>query len=131
MQELGLALGEPLALQPRPGHFRAVAVAAGIVGDTLVRAVLRSVSTGPPSAAVAAGFPIADMTFNSARPTWTRVLAFRQAAPWARGKTSATSRRGRAMRPWSGGRRSAQARLTPSRSSGLLMSRIVLTATRV
>src|SRR5271166_4587355 len=43
------------------------------------------------------------MTFNWARLTCP-ALAFRHAAPWAR-KTSATSRRGRATRPWSGGRR--------------------------
>src|SRR5271165_4097802 len=46
------------------------------------------------------------MTFSWPRLTWP-ALALRHAAPWAR-KTSATSRRGRAMRPRSGGRRSAR-----------------------
>src|SRR5258707_11731791 len=46
------------------------------------------------------------MTFSWPRPTWP-ALALRHAAPWAR-KTSATSRRGRPMRPQSGGRRSAR-----------------------
>ena len=63
-------------------------------------------STWPPSAAVRQ-VSIADMTFSWARLTWP-ALALRHAAPWAR-KTSATSRRrGRAMRPRSGGRRSAR-----------------------
>src|SRR5271156_12449 len=44
------------------------------------------------------------MTFSWLRLTWP-ALALRHAAPWAR-KTSATSRRGRATRPWSGGLRS-------------------------
>src|SRR5208337_3526603 len=44
------------------------------------------------------------MTFNWARLTCP-ALAFRHAAPWAR-KTSATSRGGRATRPWSARRRS-------------------------
>src|SRR5271157_65268 len=43
------------------------------------------------------------MTFNWSRLTCP-ALAFRHAAPWAR-KTSATSRGGRATRPWSAGRR--------------------------
>src|SRR6516162_116913 len=62
-------------------------------------------SMWPPSAAVRQ-VSIADITFN-----WVRLacpaLALRHAAPWAR-KTSATSRRGRATRPRSGGRRSAR-----------------------
>src|SRR5271167_1252378 len=62
-------------------------------------------STCPPSAAVRQ-VSIADMTFNWPRLTWP-ALALRHAAPWTR-KTSATSRRGRAMRPWSGGRLSAR-----------------------
>src|SRR5271166_2021152 len=62
-------------------------------------------STCPPSAAVRQ-VSIADMTFSWPRLTWP-ALALRHAAPWAR-KTSATSRRGRAMRPRSGGRRSAR-----------------------
>ena len=62
-------------------------------------------STCPPSAAVRQ-VSIADMTFSWPRPTWP-ALALRHAAPWAR-KTSATSRRGRPMRPQSGGRRSAR-----------------------
>ena len=72
---------------------------------------------------------IADMTFSWPRLTWP-ALALRHAAPWAR-KTSATSRRRprHAARGQAGGDRLA--RLTPSRSSGLLTSRIVLTATRV
>src|SRR5271166_4606031 len=45
------------------------------------------------------------MTFIWPRLTWP-ALALRHTGPWAR-KTSATSRRGRAMRPWSGGWRSA------------------------
>src|SRR5271154_2470341 len=61
-------------------------------------------STWPPSAEVRQ-VSIADMTFSWPRLTWP-ALALRHAAPWAR-KTSATSRRGRAMRPRSGGRRSA------------------------
>src|SRR5271165_3260423 len=60
-------------------------------------------STCPPSAEVRQ-VSIADMTFIWPRLTWP-ALALRHAAPWAR-KTSATSRRGRAMRPWSGGPRS-------------------------
>src|SRR6516225_9605504 len=62
-------------------------------------------STWPPSAEVRQ-LVIADITFNWARLAWP-ALTFRQAAPWAR-KTSAPSRGGRAMRPWSGGRRSAR-----------------------
>src|SRR5208283_2975880 len=61
-------------------------------------------ATCPPSAEVRQ-VSIADMTFNWPRLTWP-ALALRHAAPWAR-KTSATSRRGRAML-WSGGRRSAR-----------------------
>src|SRR5713101_5824390 len=61
--------------------------------------------TWPPSAAVRQR-SIADMTFIWPRLTWP-ALALRHAAPWAR-KTSATSRRGRPMRPRSGGRRSAR-----------------------
>src|SRR6478736_9879457 len=60
-------------------------------------------STCPPSAEVRQ-VSIADITFNWARLSWP-ALALRHAAPWAR-KTSATSRRGRATRPWSGGLRS-------------------------
>src|SRR6516164_8584456 len=60
-------------------------------------------STWPPSAAVRQ-VSIADIAFN-----WARLrcpaLALRHSAPWGR-KTSATSREGRATRPWSGGRRS-------------------------
>src|SRR5271169_4962198 len=59
-------------------------------------------STCPPSAAVRQ-VSIADMTFSWPSLTWP-TLALRHAGPWAR-KTSATSRRGRATRPWSGGRR--------------------------
>ena len=71
---------------------------------------------------------IADMTFSWPRLIWP-ALALRHAAPWAR-KMSATSRRGRGTRTCqAGGDRLA--RLIPSRSSGLLMSRTVLTATRV
>ena len=62
-------------------------------------------STWPPSAAVRQ-VSIADMTFNWARLT-RPALALRHAAPWAR-MTSATSRRGRATRPRSGGRRSTR-----------------------
>src|ERR1700760_2758727 len=62
-------------------------------------------STCPPSAAVRQ-VSIADITFNWARLRWP-ALALRHAAPWAR-KTSATSRRGRAMRRRSGGRGSAR-----------------------
>src|SRR5260370_23659601 len=62
-------------------------------------------ATCPPRAAVRQ-LSIADMTFSWLRLTWP-ALALRHAAPWAR-KTSATSRRGGAMRPWSGGRRSAR-----------------------
>src|SRR5580692_1499154 len=61
-------------------------------------------STCPPSAEVRQ-VSIADITFNWARLRWP-ALALRHAAPWAR-KTSATSRRGRAMRRRSGGRGSA------------------------
>src|SRR5271166_6507724 len=60
-------------------------------------------STCPPSAAVRQ-LSIADMTFIWPRLTWPS-LALRHAAPRAR-KTSATSRRGRATRPQSGGPRS-------------------------
>ena len=87
-------------------------------------------STWPPSAAVRQ-VSIADMTFSWPRLTWP-ALALRHAAPWAR-KTSATSRLDPGAAPCglsqAGGDRFA--RLTPSRSSGLLMSRTVLTATRV
>src|SRR6478736_5448211 len=62
-------------------------------------------STCPPSAEVRQ-VSIADITFNWARLRWP-ALALRHAAPWAR-KTSATSRKGRAMRARSGGRRSAR-----------------------
>src|SRR4029077_14386765 len=60
-------------------------------------------STCPPSAEVRQ-VSIADITFNWARLRWP-AWAWRHAAPWAR-KTSATSRRGRAIR--SGGRGSAR-----------------------
>ena len=65
-QELRLAFFEPL---PRRGAlaFRAVAVAAGIIGDAFVRAVLAR-STWPPSAEVQQ-LSIADITFSWARPT--------------------------------------------------------------
>jgi hypothetical protein len=56
-------------------------------------------------------------------------LALRQAAPWAR-KMSATSRGGRGARAYQAGGDRVP-RLIPSRSNGLLMSRTVLTATRV
>src|SRR5580658_6211315 len=62
-------------------------------------------STWPPSAEVRQ-VSIADITFSWPRLTWP-ALALRHAVPWAR-KMSATSRRGRAMRPRSGGRRSAR-----------------------
>ena len=78
-QEFGLAVFEPL---PRRGGLalRAVAVAAGIVGDALVRAVLAAL-TWPPSAAVRQ-VSIADMTFSWPRLIWP-ALALRHAAPWA------------------------------------------------
>src|SRR5271167_716594 len=92
-------------------------------------------TTWPPSAAVRQ-FSIADITFNWPRLTWP-ALASRQAGPWPR-KISATSRARRATRS---GRQAGAlgsagllagilARFKPSRSSGLVTSRIVLTATR-
>jgi acetaldehyde dehydrogenase (acetylating) len=90
--------------------------------------IVASISSKSAGAAVRQ-VSIADMTFNWPRLTWP-ALALRHAAPWAR-KMSATSRRGRATkaRRQAGGGRLA--RLTPSRSNGLVTSRIVLTATRV
>ncbi len=85
-------------------------------------------ATCPPSAAVRQ-FSIAAIAFNWPRLTWP-ALALRQAGPWAR-KISATSKTGRATRS----RRYAGGSFLPgiklSCSSGLVTSRIVLTATRV
>ena len=115
-QEFRLALGEPLPRR-RALTLRAMAVAARIVGDALVRAVLTAVRQ----------VSIADMTFNWPRLTWP-TLAFRHAAPWAR-KTSAPGEAAPCGVGQAGEDRLV--RLRPSRSSGLLMSRIVWTATRV
>ena len=75
-QEFGLAVFEPL---PRRGGLalRAVAVAAGIVGDALVRAVLAALDV-----AAEREVSIADMTFSWPRLIWP-ALALRHAAPWA------------------------------------------------
>jgi hypothetical protein len=64
-----------------------------------------------------------------ARLTWP-ALASRQAGPWAR-KISATSRTGRATGSGRHAGASCFAGFKLSRSSGLVTSRIVLTATRV
>ena len=98
----------------RLAHFETVAVAAGIVGDARVRAVHTALDV---SARLRRfdGISIADMTFSWPRLTWPG-LASRHAAPWAR-KTSATSRRGRAIRRGrAGGDRLAM--LRPSCSQG-------------
>ena len=75
-QEFGLAVFEPL---PRRGGLalRTVAVAAGIVGDALVRAVLAALDV-----AAEREVSIADMTFSWPRLIWP-ALALRHAAPWA------------------------------------------------
>ena len=61
-QKLRLAFFEPLPRR-RALALRAVAIAAGIVGDAFVRAVLAARSTCPPSAAVRQ-VSIANITFN-------------------------------------------------------------------
>ena len=133
-QQFGFPLGEPRsgrrALTPR-----AMSVAARIVRDVLVSAVLAARDMTAERAV--RQFSIADITFNWLRLTWP-ALASRQAWPWPR-KMSATSRARRATR--SGRQAGASgsagllvgilARFKPSRSSGLVTSRIVLTATRV
>ena len=75
-KEFGLAVFEPL---PRRGGLalRTVAVAAGIVGDALVRAVLAALDV-----AAEREVSIADMTFSWPRLIWP-ALALRHAAPWA------------------------------------------------
>ena len=76
-QKLRLALFEPLPRR-RALALRAVAVAAGVVGDAFVRAVLAaldvSAERGGPQVS------IADMTFSWPRLTWP-ALALRDAAP--------------------------------------------------
>ena len=71
-----MAVFEPL---PRGGGLAlgAVAVAAGIVGDALVRAVLAALDV-----AAEREVSIADMTFSWPRLIWP-ALALRHAAPWA------------------------------------------------
>ena len=66
-QQVGLALGQPVS---RGGALalRAVPVAAGVIGDPDVAAVVAA-STWPPSAAVRQ-FSIADMTFSWPRLRW-------------------------------------------------------------
>ena len=97
-----------------------------IVGDPLMSAVLAALDVSAERGRAAGLDRRHDL--NWARLTCP-ALAFRHAAPWAR-KTSATSREAAPCgRGQSAGFRFA--RLTPSRSSGLLTSRIVLTATRV
>ena len=125
-QKLRLALGEPLPRR-RALTLGAVTVAAGIVGDAFVRAVLAALDVsaerrGPD---------------RSRSPTSPSTGQDSDGQRWP----CATPRHGRERRrrppgeaaPCGVGQAGEDrlARLRPSRSSGLLMSRIVWTATRV
>ena len=133
-QEIGLALGQPLAGR-RALALGAMPVAAAVVGDDGVGAVSFSQrATWPPSAAVRQR-SIALITFNWPRLTWP-ALARRHAAPWSR-KISATSSAGRATAPgrYAGGGFFllflGLLRGCDSRSSGLSIAAIMPVATRV
>jgi hypothetical protein len=103
-QKLRLAVFEPLPRR-RSLALRAMRVAAGIVGDARVRAVLAALDVP----AERRGPAILDRRHHlQLGEAHVPALALRHAAPWAR-KTSATSRLrsgGRATRLWSGGLRS-------------------------
>ena len=96
-QQIGLARGEPVPCR-RALALGAMPVAAGVVGDAAVAAVLAA-STWPPRAAVRQ-VSIADITFSWPRLRWP-AWAARQAAPW-RWKMSATSSDGRLTAAGSG-----------------------------
>ena len=123
-QKFRLTLGEPLPRRSALTCCRAVTVAAGIVGDAFVRAILAALNVSAERSDAAGLDRRHDLQLAEADMAGVGLAA----APWA--KTSATSRASCA-----GGavRRAAigLARLTPSRSSGILTSRMVLTATRV
>ena len=101
-------------------------VAAGVVGDERVRAVLAARDMAAERCRAAA--LDADITFNWSRLTWP-ALARRHAGPWSR-KISATSKAGRSTRAARqvGGRISLS--LTAMCSSGLITALMVLVATR-
>ena len=134
-QQLGLALGEPLARSSTLA-LGTVPVAATVVGDERVAAAPFSQrATWPPSAAVRQR-SMALITFSWSRLTCP-ALAERHAGPWSR-KMSATSSAGRGIVAggYAAGWLSYSCSLLflrgcDSRSSGLSMAEIMPVATRV
>ena len=120
-QQLGLARLEP-RLSRRPLALGAVPVAAGVIGDARVRAVLAALDMTAERGGAADLDRGHDAPLGEAQ---MRLLAARQAAPWRR-KISATSSFGRDM----AGASVRRCRSMFRSSSGLWICRIVLTATR-
>src|SRR5271165_1747709 len=86
-QEFGPALGEPLPRR-RALALRAVAVAAGVVGDAFVRAVLAALDVSAERGGAAGLDRRHDLQLAEAHMAG---VGLAHAAPWAR-KTSATPR---------------------------------------
>ena len=125
-QEFGLALGEPLPRR-RALTLRAMPVAAGVVGDAFVRAVLAALDVSA-ERGCATGFDRRhDLQLREAHMAG---VGLAPCGPMGAKDVGDLQGGGRATRPQSGGRRRLSS-LRPSWSSGLVTSRIVLTATRV
>ena len=125
-QQLGLALGKPLARR-RALTLRAVPIAAGVVGDALMRAVLAALDV-PAERGGATGFDRRhDLQLREAHMAG---VGLAPCGPVGAKDVGDLQKRPRHAALVSAGG-AVSDRLRPSRSSGLVTSRIVLTATRV
>src|SRR5271166_3873682 len=128
-QKLRLAVFEPLPRR-RSLTLRAVAVAAGIVGDARMGAVLAALDVSAERGGPATLDRRHDLHLAEADMAFVGLAPRRPTGAKDVGDPRALDP-GAAPRGLSQAGRVRFVRLTPSRSSGLLMSRTVLTATRV